>query len=167
MDTCDAVFCHGSPERRLEIMRDPHAGAFGIVGLVSVLLLKIAALDSLPANTRTELAWLGPGLGRWSIVLVASLFPYARLTGLGAPVKAAATPLTVAVASILPVVACGLLGGTGLILGLIAVGVALGLGRWLVGLLHGLTGDTYGAICEVVEAVVWVGGASLAAHVGF
>ncbi|HEY2593545.1 MAG TPA: adenosylcobinamide-GDP ribazoletransferase, partial [Chloroflexota bacterium] len=29
MDTCDAVFGHASPEHRLEIMRDPHVGAFG------------------------------------------------------------------------------------------------------------------------------------------
>ena len=36
MDTCDAVFGHASPARRLEIMRDPHTGAFGVVGLVCV-----------------------------------------------------------------------------------------------------------------------------------
>ena len=33
MDTCDAMFGHATPERRLEIMRDPRAGTFGVVGL--------------------------------------------------------------------------------------------------------------------------------------
>src|ERR1700730_8844070 len=47
MDTCDAVFGHATPERRLEIMRDPHVGAFGVGGLVCVAGLKIAAIGGL------------------------------------------------------------------------------------------------------------------------
>ena len=94
MDTCDAVFGHASPERRLEIMRDPRAGAFGVAGLVSVIALKIAALASLPAPARLGLVVLAPCLGRWSIVLVTVVFPYGRATGLGSPLKAVASPTT-------------------------------------------------------------------------
>src|SRR6195256_6426160 len=85
MDTCDAVFGHASPERRLEIMRDPRAGTFGVVGLVCVVALKIAAVDALPTGVRLQALVLAPTLGRWAIVLLATVFPYGRASGLGAP----------------------------------------------------------------------------------
>ncbi|HEY1296284.1 MAG TPA: adenosylcobinamide-GDP ribazoletransferase [Chloroflexota bacterium] len=161
MDTCDAVFGHASPERRLEIMRDPRTGAFGVAGLVSIVALKIAALASLPWPARLGFIVLAPCLGRWSIVLVTVLFPYGRPTGLGAPLKAAASPKILALASVVPVVACAVVGPPGLAAGLIALVVAVGIGRWLMTLLPGLTGDCYGATCEVVETVVWLSGALL------
>ena len=161
MDTCDAVFGHASPQRRLEIMRDPRVGAFGVVGLVCVVALKIAAVSALPAAIRVQALVLAPTLGRWAIVLVATVFPYGRASGLGAPLKAAATPRTLVVASLLPVAGCIALGPVGALAGVLAAAVALGLGRWLMRLLPGLTGDTYGAACELVEATVWLSAAPL------
>src|SRR6266540_7424289 len=46
-DCCDGLFASVPPERRLEIMKDPHVGAFGVIGLILVLFLKAAALTSL------------------------------------------------------------------------------------------------------------------------
>jgi adenosylcobinamide-GDP ribazoletransferase len=166
MDTCDAVFGHAPPARRLEIMRDPRTGAFGVAGLVSVIALKIAALASLPPPTRLGLIVLAPCLGRWSIVLVTVLFPYGRPTGLGAPLKAAASPQVLALASIVPVVACVVVGPLGIAAGVLAVAAAVGLGSWLMRLLPGLTGDCYGATCEVVETLVWLSGAVLLPRFG-
>jgi adenosylcobinamide-GDP ribazoletransferase len=162
MDTCDAVFGHASPERRLEIMRDPHTGAFGVVGLVCVVALKIAAVDALPAAIRPQLLVLAPGLGRWAIVLLATVFPYGRSSGLGAPLKASATPRALVMASVLPIVACLAIGPVGAICGVLAMATALAAGRWLMRLLPGLTGDCYGAVCEVVETVAWLCAAPLA-----
>jgi adenosylcobinamide-GDP ribazoletransferase len=159
MDTCDAVFGHATPERRLEIMRDPRAGAFGVVGLVCVVALKIASVDALSPWVRPGLLVLAPTLGRWSIVLVATVFPYGRPDGLGAPLKNAATPLVLVLASLLPLIGCALLGPLGLLAGGLAGVTALIVGRWLVSRLPGLTGDCYGAVCELVETVVWLGGA--------
>jgi adenosylcobinamide-GDP ribazoletransferase len=166
MDTCDAVFGHASPERRLEIMRDPRTGAFGVAGLVSVIALKIAALASLPPPARLGFIVLAPCLGRWSIVLVTVLFPYGRPTGLGAPLKAAASPRVLALASIVPLVACVVVGPLGIAAGLLALVTAVSMGRWLMSLLPGLTGDCYGATCEVVETVVWLSGAALLPRFG-
>jgi adenosylcobinamide-GDP ribazoletransferase len=166
IDTCDAVFGHATPERRLEIMRDPRTGAFGVAGLVSVIALKIAALTSLPPPARLGFIVLAPCLGRWAIVVVTVLFPYGRPSGLGAPLKAAASPRVLALASVVPVVACVVVGPLGLVAGLLALGTAVGLGRWLMTLLPGLTGDCYGATCEVVETVVWIGGAALLPRFG-
>jgi len=162
MDTCDAVFGHASPERRLEIMRDPRAGAFGVVGLVCVVALKIAAVAALPAAIRPQLLLLAPVLGRWSIVLLARVYPYGRASGLGAPLKQAATSRALVLASLVPLAGCAAFGPVGIVCGLLAAIVALGLGRWLMGLLPGLTGDCYGAACEVVEATVWLSAAPLA-----
>jgi adenosylcobinamide-GDP ribazoletransferase len=166
MDTCDAVFGHASPERRLEIMRDPRTGAFGVVGLVSVIALKIASLASLPAPERVGLIVLAPCLGRWSIVLVTVLFPYGRAMGMGSPLKAAASPRVLALASIVPIAACVVVGPWGVVAGVLAVVTALALARWLMTLLPGLTGDCYGAICEVVETVAWLSGAMLLPRFG-
>jgi len=162
MDTCDAVFSHATPERRLEIMRDPRSGAFGVVGIVCVVLLKVAAIDALPSGVRTGTLVLAPTLGRWSIVLLAIAFRYGRPTGLGAPLKAAATPGNFALASLVPVVLCAVLWPTGPILGILAGVGALLLGRWLVSLLPGLTGDCYGAGCELVETLVLLAAGPLA-----
>jgi adenosylcobinamide-GDP ribazoletransferase len=159
MDTCDAVFGHATPERRLEIMRDPRAGAFGVVGLVCVVAVKIASLEALGPSVRPGLLVLAPMLGRWSIVLLAAAFPYGRPGGLGAPLKAAATPFVLALASLLPLIGCALLGPLGVLAGALAATTAFVVGRSLLRQLPGLTGDCYGAVCELVEAVVWLGGA--------
>jgi adenosylcobinamide-GDP ribazoletransferase len=162
MDTCDAIFAHATPERRLDIMRDPHAGAFGVVAIVCVLVLKFAALESLPLAIRLQTLILAPGLGRWAIDLVSTVFPYARETGLGAPLKKAATPRALALASLVPLVACAAAGSFGLAIGAIALITALLTARSLLAALPGLTGDCYGAVCEVVETVVLLGAPPIA-----
>jgi adenosylcobinamide-GDP ribazoletransferase len=159
MDTCDAAFGHASPQRRLEIMRDPHVGSFGVVGLVCVVALKIAALDALSGAVRPFLLLLAPGIGRLCIVFVAGWFPYGRPGGSGEPLKLGATPRAVILAAILPLAACALAGLIGLLSGAVAVACALGLALWLLRLLPGLTGDCYGALCEVAETTVWLSAA--------
>src|SRR5689334_3119978 len=39
-DCFDGLFSSLTPERRLEIMKDPHVGAFGVIGLILILVLK-------------------------------------------------------------------------------------------------------------------------------
>ncbi len=40
-DCCDGLLHASNPEKRLEIMKDSHMGAFGGIGLVLILLLKV------------------------------------------------------------------------------------------------------------------------------
>jgi adenosylcobinamide-GDP ribazoletransferase len=42
-DTTDALSSHQSREKKLEIMKDPHCGAFAVVSCLIVLVLKISA----------------------------------------------------------------------------------------------------------------------------
>lgn len=163
VDTADAVLAHATPERRLAIMRDPHVGAFGVVALVVVFATKVAAVEALPPELRTGALLLAPTLGRWAIVLQAAAFPYGRPSGLGAALKAGASGRTVLAASLLPAALALLLGPWAIGLALAAGLLALLLGRWLMRLLPGLTGDCYGATCEVVEAVCLLLAAPMAA----
>jgi adenosylcobinamide-GDP ribazoletransferase len=155
MDTCDAIFAHATPDRRLEIMRDPRVGSFGVVGLVSLVALKIASLDALPETSRWLLLLLAPAVGRWCIILLAATLPYGRLGGSGEPLKQGATPLMVGLGSLTPVVVALAGGPLAMLSGVVAVALSLVIGRWLSGLLPGLTGDCYGALCEFAEMMVW------------
>ncbi|MDE0222462.1 MAG: adenosylcobinamide-GDP ribazoletransferase, partial [Spirochaetaceae bacterium] len=85
MDTCDALLGGFDRERRLAILRDPHVGAFAVVGVVCLLLVKLAALTALPGGYRTGVLILFPCLSRAAMVLAMEWFPYARHEGLGTP----------------------------------------------------------------------------------
>ena len=54
-----------------------------------------------------------------------------------------------------------LLGAAGFLILGAAIVVSLGLGRWISGLLGGMTGDTYGAVNEVAEVTVLLLGIAL------
>ena len=83
MDTCDALLGGFERERRLEILRDPHVGAFAVVGVVSLLLIKLTTLSALPQGNRQVVLLLFPCLSRWGMLLAMELFPYVRQEGLG------------------------------------------------------------------------------------
>jgi adenosylcobinamide-GDP ribazoletransferase len=53
IDTCDGL-AGGTPERKLEIMADSHAGAYGIVGAVILVLVKFAAVLSISGSLGWE-----------------------------------------------------------------------------------------------------------------
>lgn len=82
-DTCDALGSHQSRERMLEIMKDPHIGAFGVMDCALYLLALFAAWGSLPLNGKTIfLAALIPVLSRSWVSLAALTQPNARGSGL-------------------------------------------------------------------------------------
>jgi adenosylcobinamide-GDP ribazoletransferase len=157
MDTCDALPGAQPTTRRLEILRDLHVGSFGILGLISLLLVKYLALDTIPPPLRTGSLLLMPTLGRWAMALALLAFPYARSSGLGRALKDGATLGRLALATLLTLATATLaLRGTGLAaLGAAAL-LALLLGWYFRQRLGGLTGDTYGAINEVVEVAVLI-----------
>lgn len=46
-DTCDALCSYGDREKRLEILKDPHIGAFGVMWLIVLLLIQIGLFAQL------------------------------------------------------------------------------------------------------------------------
>jgi adenosylcobinamide-GDP ribazoletransferase len=153
LDACDGLFGGYTPEKRLEIMRDERVGAFGLAGGVLLLLLKWSALATLA--DRAVALLLALTLSRWAISLAIVTAPYAREKGLGRAMKDHAGIAQVALSTAIALSAALLAGRWP---GLAAV-LASALTTWLVVrfALHkipGLTGDLYGAISELVEAVV-------------
>ena len=157
MDTCDALFGGFERERRLEILRDPHVGAFSVVGVISLLLIKFTAIAALPQMNRTAILILFPCLSRWGMLLVMELFPYVRSKGLGTAFlgERGKWPLIGGLGITLSA-AIVLAGIPGVVLFAIASFIAWAVGSWAARLLGGITGDIYGAVNEVSEASVLV-----------
>jgi adenosylcobinamide-GDP ribazoletransferase len=153
IDTCDGL-AGDTIEKRLEIMADSHAGAYGIIGALVVLLVKYAALVSLPEVWRLQTLLLTPMLGSWTLVLAIFIFPYARQSGLGQQFKSGANKYRVALATLLMLAGSFILTGwQGFIILAVACITALAIGYFFKSRLGGLTGDVYGAIREITEAV--------------
>ena len=155
MDCCDALLGGFNRERRLEILRDSHVGAFAVTGVVSLLLIKVAAIMALPPSGRMWLLLVFPCLSRWTMLLALEVFPYARPQGIGTsfqPQGGRWQLLAGLAVAVIATVALTGLGGLALLA--VATAVALGLGAWASKLLGGVTGDVYGAVNEVAEAAV-------------
>jgi len=151
-DCCDGLFASTTPERRLEIMKDPRLGTFGGIGLVLVPMLKAAALSSLTPSAGFGI-FLAATLGRWCI-LPAAWMPLARPGGMGADFASGLRRGSIFSSAILPLGLAFLLGTQGWIaalVGLLAAAVVLMLAK---ARLNGVTGDVFGAVVEVTETVV-------------
>ena len=153
-DTFDAVMSWRPRERKLEIMKDSRIGAMGAIALVAVMLLKVAFLNA--AGDRWLIALLlAPAFGRWADIYGIFWYPPAREGGLGRSFQQYVRSADFLWATAGVLVVALLAGG---IRGLVALGcVWLAtrlLAYWWTRDLGGLTGDTYGALCELTEVVV-------------
>jgi len=135
-------------------MKDSHIGAMGVVAIVCVLLLKFASLAALPAGTLWRAVLLMPLAGRCAIVVHMALLPYARPNGLGA-IFYRRQPRWAAVwaAGVLAAVGFGVLGWRGLVVGTVCLATTAALSAYAYRKIGGATGDTFGAVCEIMEAV--------------
>ncbi len=151
-DTFDGLFLWGDAGRRLEVLRDPHVGSYGVTALVLVLLGKLAALETL-AETDRSLALLGASIVARCLVLTsAGVSTYARPSGTGRILIDATRPIEAALATGLALaVGAALAGWVGLLASLGALGVAAGLTIVAQRRLGGITGDILGALVELSE----------------
>lgn len=82
-DVCDALASHQSRERKLEILKDSHTGAFAIICCGLYLLVFFAAwCEAAPAGGAALALALGPAFSRSLSGLFAVTLPNARGTGL-------------------------------------------------------------------------------------
>src|SRR5712692_1849748 len=155
MDTCDGLFGGRTRERKLEIMRDSHVGSFGVLGAACILLLKFALFASIPAQSLPLALLLILPSARWSMALALRVFPPARPTGLGAAYHRAVTTRRLLITGLIALLIALIVGRfAGLIAWVTGSLVALAIGQWITKSIGGLTGDSYGAIDEVVEVVM-------------
>jgi adenosylcobinamide-GDP ribazoletransferase len=154
-DCCDGLLHASNPERRLEIMKDSRMGAFGGIGLVLVLILKVSAVASLPTDRAALIILFAASLGRWFIIL-AGFQPLARPGGMGADFASGLRKSALMWGGIIPLPLAIALG----LQGIIAFGVALLTISFLLRSVRvrigGITGDVFGLIVEVVETLTLV-----------
>jgi adenosylcobinamide-GDP ribazoletransferase len=156
LDTCDGLFGGRTPEDRLRILRDERVGAFAVIGGVILLLVKFQSLAAI--SHRSAALCLAPVLGRWGMVVAVVAFPYARAEGLGRAMKDHAGWGQALLASAIAAAAAWFIGGQlGLIFLLLSGALMFVTARFVLTRLPGLTGDIYGALCELVEVLVLLG----------
>jgi len=156
MDTVDGLGSGASREKALEIMRDSNSGAFGVIGAVLLLLLKLTFLQSFSSQSLPGILLVLPVVSRWAVVAAMPLADYARSGfGLGKVLVNSVgwkeTLFTLMFTLIVSIIL------TGLISFILIFFVFLFLLVW-TGYLNkkigGITGDTLGATIEITELLV-------------
>ena len=154
-DVADAAFSSSPPERRREILKDPHLGAFALAAGGALLVLKAAALGSL---AQPAVLLVIPLLSRTLVVLPLTFGPVHASSRLGRDTRTglreALVPLVLGLTltAVLGVLTAQLVTFLALATAaLLTVGLLSG---WLSRRLGGLGGDAYGAVIETSEAVM-------------
>ena len=151
-DTSDAILSRRTRTQKLAIMKDSAVGTFGVLVLFCALLLKASFLNELSTSLQLQALVLAPALGRWALVQAAFFYPAAREEGMGRFFSEHIRTRDFVIATLLMVGLAFLL--------LSFWGVVVFGGIWLMAALinrsfskalGGLTGDTYGALCEISE----------------
>ena len=177
-DSCDGLGGGLTRERTLTIMKDSRLGTYGVLGLVSALLLKISLLTSMPIPMAVIALIIGHTASRLLCISLLSLLPYG-----GEIEHAKAKPMAQQLTPIQ-----GLYSSGWLILAIILVALIfpntmqqIGLAQWLLAMilaliatdymrrllrrrLDGYTGDGLGATQQLSEIAIYIG---LAASIPF
>jgi len=158
-DSADGLLPHLERERRLEVMRLPDTGAFGVGVVAVVLLLRFATLTD-PAVEPWSLVAVW-SISRTAAAAVPGFVPYARAEGLASAFLAGPDRwILLAVVPALALLAVTQQ-GTGIAAGLAALVAAAGVVGLARARLGGFTGDVLGATILVSETVALL---VLAAH---
>jgi adenosylcobinamide-GDP ribazoletransferase len=147
VDSADGLLPPLDRDRRLDVMADPAAGAFGVGVAVVVLLLRWASLAALaPAPWLLGALWCA---SRFAMADVTRTVPYARSVGLASAFLQSRRPLLSGVLLGAVLVA---LGGGDAMVGVVALALATaGVVALAVRRIGGFTGDVLGAAGMVGE----------------
>ena len=170
-DSCDGLGGGLTRERTLEIMKDSRLGTYGVLGLLSALLLKISLLAAMPLSVAIVALIIGHTASRLFCISLLTLLPYGGEIehAKAKPMAQQLTPLQ------------GLYSSGWLILAMILVALIfpntmlqIGLWKWLLALvlplvatdymrrllrrrLNGYTGDGLGATQQLSEIAIYIG----------
>ncbi len=157
-DTVDGLAGGATSEERLRIMRDHTTGVLGVVSVVLLLLVKYAAILSIPAGLRPGLLFVFPIAGRWAMAPLSFWAVSARkdgglgrsFTGVGFKILLTATVITAALSVFIL--------GFRTLLVLVAIGaLAYAASVYFKGKLGGITGDVFGFTSELAEVFFLIG----------
>ena len=160
IDTIDGLFGGATRDERLRIMKDTQVGSFGVIALVCLILLKftlvleILKYGNLNSIQVILILILFPALARWSMVCAMSFFPYARTKGTGYFTKFIGAKETLIASVIIIIFSTTFFQLKGIIIMLIVFVFMLAVSKYISSKTGGMTGDSYGALNEVVEVFV-------------
>jgi adenosylcobinamide-GDP ribazoletransferase len=163
-DSFDGIWGGQTPQRRLEIMRDSHIGAFGMTAIVLVALVQVAAVTVAVSRGQLWILVAAPVIARFSASLAAWELPAARRDGLGLTSVGPSGLYDRLVAGLAVLLLLGfVVGGLPSRPFVIATGIGVAGGMLFPRLLSkqvgGMTGDLFGATVLLVETLVLVIGA--------
>lgn len=152
-DTFDGFYCNGPRDDILKVMADSRLGTHGVIALTGVLLLKIAFVN---AFKRPEMLFIMPVYARLAMVYGAAFSKSAKASGLGSEVIGDVMPKDALIASLITMAIA--IYPIGLFLTGILTVMTLGLSLVFVRVcsfkIGGMTGDTLGALNEIVALSV-------------
>jgi adenosylcobinamide-GDP ribazoletransferase len=157
-DVCDALGASRRGEEAYRIMKDPHTGAYGVIGVVLIVVAQIEAIAAIAPTRRPGLLWIAP--------LVARVIPIAGLKLIEPPRFVSSGLAFEARRASERHIAAAALGGAALAFGLgpiwpALVGMLIG---WMTLFLitrplGGITGDSCGAALEITQTAYLVAAA--------
>jgi adenosylcobinamide-GDP ribazoletransferase len=162
-DMCDGFGGGMTSDRVLEIMKDSRIGAYGAIGTICLLALKLTALAMLPPLAAIGALFIAHPLSRLMATSLIWRLDYARAEGKAKPLaqNMSGGEFTIAaVTALLPalaVVAVRWLSWNALVAGAILAAIAtIWLARKFVRRIGGYTGDCLGAVQQVSEVMFYL-----------
>lgn len=162
LDVIDAKSSHGETEKKLEILKDPHTGAFAIIGCGVYFLVYLAAFQEMRPQMIPAyclIFTLTRALSGLSVVT----FPMAKKSGLAAAFSGAAQKKTVGIVMIIYVVAAELgiwyLGGAAAAVTALLVSFFVYIWYYTMSKREfgGITGDLAGYFLQMCELALVMG----------
>ncbi|MEK6199462.1 adenosylcobinamide-GDP ribazoletransferase [Psychrobacter sp. P11G5] len=170
-DSCDGLGGGLTRERTLTIMKDSRLGTYGVLGLVSALLLKISLLATMPLSVSIVALIIGHTASRLLCISLLALLPYG-----GEIEHAKAKPMAQQLTPLQGLFSSGWLLVAGVLVMIIFPNAIqqISIGQWLMALilaliateymrrllrrrLDGYTGDGLGATQQLSEVAIYAG----------
>lgn len=153
-DMADGFFSMRDKEKTLEIMKDSHVGAFGVITIVFLLLIKFEMLkEFIIIEKNVCLLILPPTIARIAAGLVLSFYETTKKSGLGYTFHSSDPRIFWAIGFVVTLIISSILNIKSLIFIGIAILASNLMALWAKKKIGGLNGDIYGAIVETVEVI--------------
>ncbi len=162
-DMCDGFGGGHTAQRVLEIMKDSRIGAYGAIGIGSLLALKCVTLALLPPHLVIVALFIAHPLSRLAATTLIWRLEYVRAEGKAKPLAQQMQNsewLIAAITVALPILLCGAAGylsWTTLAGAVFATVIATAwLAQKFIRRIGGYTGDCLGAVQQVTEVIIYL-----------
>jgi len=151
-DSVDGLWGGWDKDRRLEIMKDSHIGAYGVMALVLTQILRLMALTALAQAGMLVIALISvAALSRAPMVVMMAVMPHARDGGLSASIGRVGVNTAMIAVGIAATITAAMLGWSGIIAIMVVAVASTVVALIAMRKIGGQTGDILGATQQVSE----------------